>query len=128
MSAESISLTGKILGATLFYPPGSQEVQPLVALLKSSDWAPLWPCGTEDAKAQATEMLSQTESAEESIDDAYQRLFIGPYALPAHRGVQCIWIKNRWCLVIPRWHYVSGCAKTISGRSLRRQNLKTISD
>ena len=83
MSAESISLTGKILGATLFYPPGSQEVQPLVALLKSSDWAPLWPCATGDAKAQATEMLSQTESAEESIDDAYQRLFIGPYALPA---------------------------------------------
>jgi len=83
MSAESISLTGKILGAMLFYPPGSQEVEPLVALLKSSDWASLWPCATEEAKTQAAIMFSQIESAEESIDDAYQRLFIGPYALPA---------------------------------------------
>ncbi|QLK60623.1 Tat proofreading chaperone DmsD [Enterobacteriaceae bacterium Kacie_13] len=83
MSAESISLTGKILGAMLFYPPGSQKVHPLVELLKSNDWVPLWPCATEEAKALAAAMFSQTESAEESIDDAYQRLFIGPYALPA---------------------------------------------
>lgn len=83
MSAESISLTGKVLGAMLFYPPETQEVQPLITLLKSSDWASLWPCATEDAKAQAATMFGQIEEAEESIDDAYQRLFIGPYGLPA---------------------------------------------
>lgn len=83
MSAESISLTGKILGAVLFYPPDSREVQPLIALLESSEWAPLWPCATEDAKAQVTGYFSQIDQAQESLADAYQRLFVGPYALPA---------------------------------------------
>lgn len=83
MSAESISLTGKILGAVLFYPPDSREVQPLIALLESSEWAPLWPCATEDAKVQVTEYFSQIDQAQESLTDAYQRLFVGPYALPA---------------------------------------------
>jgi len=83
MSAESISLTGKILGAVLFYPPDSREVQPLIALLESSEWAPLWPCATEDAKVQVTEYFSQVDQAKESLTDAYQRLFVGPYALPA---------------------------------------------
>ncbi|RYJ18300.1 Tat proofreading chaperone DmsD [Rahnella variigena] len=83
MSAESISLTGKILGVVLFYPPDSREVQPLIALLESSEWAPLWPCATEDAKAQVTEYFSQIDQAQESLADAYQRLFVGPYALPA---------------------------------------------
>ncbi len=83
MSAESISLTGKILGAVLFYPPDSREVQPLIALLESSEWAPLWPCATKDAKAQVTGYFSQIDQAQESLADAYQRLFVGPYALPA---------------------------------------------
>lgn len=83
MSAESISLTGKILGAVIFYPPDSREVQPLIALLESSEWAPLWPCATEDAKVQVTEYFSQIDQAQESLTDAYQRLFVGPYALPA---------------------------------------------
>lgn len=83
MSEESINLTGKILGAMLFYPPGSKEVRPLVALLKSSEWAPLWLCASEEAKAQAAGLFGQIECEEESIDEAYQRLFVGPYALPA---------------------------------------------
>lgn len=83
MSAESISLTGKILGAVLFYPPDSREVQPLIALLENSEWAPLWPCATEDAKVQVNEYFSQIDQPQESLADAYQRLFVGPYALPA---------------------------------------------
>ncbi|MBU9858068.1 Tat proofreading chaperone DmsD [Rahnella bonaserana] len=83
MSAESISLTGKILGAIFFYPPDSPEVQPLISLLQDSDWAPLWPCASQDAKVQVTEYFSQINQAQESLGDAYQRLFVGPYALPA---------------------------------------------
>lgn len=83
MSAESISLTSKVLGAMLYYPPVSEEVQPLIALLKTSDWAPLWPFATAEIKAQAAELFAQIDEAEESAGQAYQRLFIGPYALPA---------------------------------------------
>ncbi|WP_122094764.1 Tat proofreading chaperone DmsD [Rahnella sp. Larv3_ips] len=83
MSAESISLTSKVLGAMLYYPPASEEVQPLIALLKTSDWAPLWPFATAEIKAQAAELFAQIDEAEESAGQAYQRLFIGPYALPA---------------------------------------------
>lgn len=83
MSVESISLTSKVLGAMLYYPPASEEVQPLIALLKTSDWAPLWPFATAEIKAQAAELFAQIDEAEESAGQAYQRLFIGPYALPA---------------------------------------------
>ena len=83
MSAESISLTSNVLGAMLYYPPASEEVQPLIALLKTSDWAPLWPFATAEIKAQAAELFAQIDEAEESAGQAYQRLFIGPYALPA---------------------------------------------
>lgn len=83
MSAESISLTSKVLGAMLYYPPASDEVQPLIALLKTSDWGPLWPFATAEIKAQAAELFAQIDEAEESAGQAYQRLFIGPYALPA---------------------------------------------
>ena len=83
MSAESISLTSKVLGAMLYYPPASEEVQPLIALLKTSDWGPLWPFATAEIKAQAAELFAQIDEAEESAGQAHQRLFIGPYALPA---------------------------------------------
>ncbi|MBU9847127.1 Tat proofreading chaperone DmsD [Rahnella ecdela] len=83
MSAESISLTGKILGAILFYPPDSPEVQPLVSLLQTGNWASLWPCAGEEAKELAIEHFGQIHQSEESFGDAFQRLFVGPYALPA---------------------------------------------
>jgi TorA maturation chaperone TorD len=83
MSAKSISLTGKILGAILFYPPDSPEVQPLVSLLQTGDWSSLWPCASEEDKALAIEHFGQIHQSEESLGDAFQRLFVGPYALPA---------------------------------------------
>lgn len=83
MSAESISLTAKVLGAMLFYPPDSEQVQPVVALLKESDWAAMWPCATPEAKARAAELFAGTDASEEELIDAWQRLFVGPYALPA---------------------------------------------
>src|SRR5688572_28521530 len=83
MSAESISLTGKVLGAMLFYPPSSPEVSVLITLLESSVWTESWPCASDEAKTQAGETFSQITAASESLDDAYQRLFIGPYSLPA---------------------------------------------
>lgn len=83
MLSESINLTGKILGALLFYPPGSDEVQPLLPLLKAGDWAPLWPGVSDEAKMEVQAMFSQSDTSGESLDDAYQRLFVGPYALPA---------------------------------------------
>ncbi|MFU2316727.1 Tat proofreading chaperone DmsD [Rahnella sp. PCH160] len=83
MSAESISLTGKILGAMLFYPPHSEQVQPVIALLQDSDWMPMWPCATPEAKARAAELFAQLDASAEDLNDAWQRLFVGPYALPA---------------------------------------------
>ncbi|CAM3614536.1 Tat proofreading chaperone DmsD [Rahnella bruchi] len=83
MSAESISLTGKVLGAMLYYPPSSPEVSALIALFETDDWAESWPCVSDEARAQASEYFRQISSADERLDDAFQRLFVGPYALPA---------------------------------------------
>lgn len=83
MSAESISLTGKVLGAMLFYSPDSEQVQPVVTLLKDSGWTTMWPCATQDAKTRAAELFAQADASAEALNDAWQRLFVGPYALPA---------------------------------------------
>ncbi len=51
-------------------------------------------------------------STEESLPEAWQRLFIGPWALPAPPWDPSGWIKSQCCLAIPRWPCASGCART----------------
>jgi len=83
MSTETIAVTGKVLGALLYFPPDSPQVFPLIQWLQEGDWKSEWPYLTASAAADIEALLQQSLSEEESCEEAFQRLFVGPYALPA---------------------------------------------
>ncbi|QAV24673.1 Tat proofreading chaperone DmsD [Proteus hauseri] len=76
-----ISLTARILGAAFYYPP--TENNDIVELLSSGNWIVEWPYGNDKEKQGIAKLLEQTTLNDETLAQAYQRLFIGPYALPA---------------------------------------------
>jgi TorA maturation chaperone TorD len=80
-----IAVTAKLLGALLYYPPSSEEVTPLLTFLKTEGWIRQWPYGSAEVLAESASLIAQgvNGSCTESMDEAFQRLFIGPYALDA---------------------------------------------
>ncbi|MFC0229194.1 Tat proofreading chaperone DmsD [Serratia aquatilis] len=82
MMLEKIALTGRVLGVLLYAPPESKECQPLLASLADAQWLTEWPYeGAQEAAALIAEGLAGNQP--ETLAEAYQRLFVGPYALPA---------------------------------------------
>ncbi|MFB2862571.1 Tat proofreading chaperone DmsD [Aeromonas sp. MdU4] len=79
---EKIALTGRVLGVLLYAQPESKECQPLLASLADPQWLAEWPYeGGEQAAALIAEGLSG--GFPDMLEDAYQCLFVGPYALAA---------------------------------------------
>ncbi|WP_176206393.1 molecular chaperone TorD family protein, partial [Salmonella enterica] len=60
--------------------PDSAEASALVSALKTDGWQAQWPLDPTTLSALAVQL--QTE-ADEPLPQAWQRLFIGPYALPS---------------------------------------------
>lgn len=83
MSAEAIAATGKFLGSLLYFPPNSEQAQPLFQWLQTHAWMPEWPYGGTERLQQIADSLAGNVASGESDDEAFQRLFVGPYALPA---------------------------------------------
>jgi TorA maturation chaperone TorD len=83
MSTALIGVTGKILGALLYFPPESPQVQPLIRLLAQEDGLAQWPDLSNALSAAIANDIAASATYPESLSDAFQRLFIGPYALPA---------------------------------------------
>lgn len=82
MMLEKIALTGRVLGILLYTPPAHQKTQPLLASFSASQWLNEWPYpGAERASVFIAEGLAEDQA--EVLEEAYQRLFVGPYALPA---------------------------------------------
>lgn len=79
-SRESFAFSARVLGALFYFAPDSEETAPLVQALKTGEWVEDWPLPRESLLPVAETFA---ESADEPLMDAWQRLFIGPYALPA---------------------------------------------
>ncbi len=77
----TIELTGRVLGALFYYAPSSEAAAPLVAMLCQPGWETQWPVVSDNLNTLAQEMTLESDS--ETLEQAWQRLFIGPYALPA---------------------------------------------
>ena len=79
-SLQSFIFSARVLGALFYYPPQSEPCAPLVAALRHKSWAEQWPLAQ-------SELVPLTHSfavpCDEPLDAAWQRLFIGPWALPA---------------------------------------------
>ena len=79
----TIALTGRVLGALYYQAPTSQDVASLYATLEDPEWVKQWPVQHEELAAIAQQMADGFSYSQESLSEAWQRLFIGPYALPA---------------------------------------------
>ena len=69
---DDFAMTARVLGALFYYAPDSAEAAPLVSALTADDWQTQWPLATDF-----------TRVSDESLPEAFQRLFVGPYALPS---------------------------------------------
>ncbi len=106
---DAVALSARTLGALFSYAPNSAEIAPLVAAFQDGSWQQQWPFPVAAPLASGF-----AASAEETLPEAWQRLFIGPWALPAPPWALSGWIKSLCCLAIPRWLCASGCARTVS--------------
>ncbi|NTZ44827.1 Tat proofreading chaperone DmsD [Lelliottia aquatilis] len=77
---ESFALSARVLGALFYFSPESEQTAPLVTALTTTDWYQDWPL--EQASLLPVAETLRT-SSDEPLPDAWQRLFIGPWALPA---------------------------------------------
>lgn len=77
---EGFAFTARVLGALFYFAPNSEQAAPLVTALTQGDWQQDWPLPPGQL-APIADALRQP--SDESLPDAWQRLFIGPWALPA---------------------------------------------
>ncbi|WPM86035.1 Tat proofreading chaperone DmsD [Apirhabdus apintestini] len=77
-----MALTGRVLGALFYFEPTSDNVTPVIEMLKTADWETEWPIPSSDLPHIST-LLAQQNQPNETLSQAYQRLFIGPWALPS---------------------------------------------
>ncbi|WP_369310335.1 Tat proofreading chaperone DmsD [Providencia rettgeri] len=80
---DDFSLCIQTLGALFSYDPSDPRVNKLIALFNTSEWLIEWPFTTH-YDCQHIDQLFQSQATQpESLKAAYERLFIGPNALPA---------------------------------------------
>lgn len=77
---EGFAFTARVLGALFYFAPDSEQAAPLVTALTQGDWQQDWPLPPGQLAPLAVSLRQQ---ADEPLPDAWQRLFIGPWALPA---------------------------------------------
>lgn len=77
---DDFALTARVLGTLFYFAPDSAEAAPLVSVLTSDDWQTQWPLPPETLSPLAATFKAKSE---ESLIAAFQRLFVGPYALPS---------------------------------------------
>ena len=75
---DAVALSARTLGALFSFAPQSEQAAPLVNALRDGSWQSQWPY-----TVPATLVARFAEENDEPLAEAWQRLFIGPWALPA---------------------------------------------
>ncbi|WCG84644.1 Tat proofreading chaperone DmsD [Pectobacterium sp. A5351] len=78
---EAISMTSRILGFTYFYNPSHNSE--IIEYFTENIWLEEWPYGTVNEKKEINVFFNQKNFENESIEQAYKRLFVGPELLAA---------------------------------------------
>ncbi|EKT60753.1 Tat proofreading chaperone DmsD [Providencia burhodogranariea] len=76
------SLCAQTLGALFYYDPADVRVSKLIELFNSSEWLAEWPFVDKYDCQQIDKLFQASKQQQETLENAYQRLFVGPYALP----------------------------------------------
>ncbi|MDI3426392.1 MULTISPECIES: Tat proofreading chaperone DmsD [Enterobacter] len=77
---DAFAFSARVLGALFYFAPNSEQIAPLVEAIAAGDWYQAWPLDQETLLPIADAFNTP---ADESLPEAWQRLFVGPYALPA---------------------------------------------
>jgi len=77
---DALAFSARVLGAMFYFAPDSALAEPLVAAFRDGEWAAQWPYRVENVDALSAAFAADTD---ESLAQAWQRLFIGPDALPS---------------------------------------------
>ncbi|MFP5593704.1 Tat proofreading chaperone DmsD [Kluyvera sp. 142486] len=77
---DALAFSARVLGALFYFAPNSTLAEPLVAAFTDGEWLEQWPYVVEHADALSAGFAAQSD---ESLPQAWQRLFIGPSALPS---------------------------------------------
>lgn len=77
----AVAITGRILGTLFYHAPDSENARPLLALFANSNWLTEWPARSQELPALAQQMALGLSNPQ-ALNAAWQRLFIGPWALP----------------------------------------------
>ncbi|WPU20985.1 Tat proofreading chaperone DmsD [Cedecea neteri] len=80
---SAIALSGRVLGALFYHAPSHPDCASLMAMLSTPDWVSEWPFQTPKLTTIAPLMAAGLADQLTPINEEFQRLFIGPYALPA---------------------------------------------
>jgi TorA maturation chaperone TorD len=75
---DAVALSARTLGALFSFAPQSEQAAPLVSALRDGSWQAQWPFSVP-----AEVVARFAEHNDEPLAEAWQRLFIGPWALPA---------------------------------------------
>jgi Uncharacterized component of anaerobic dehydrogenases len=77
---KAFAFSARVLGALFYFAPDSEQAAPLVNALTAGEWVQDWPLSEE-----VLQPIAEAFSApcDETLPEAWQRLFIGPYALPS---------------------------------------------
>lgn len=77
---DALAFSARVLGALFYFAPDSALAEPLVGAFRDGEWAAQWPYAVENADALSAAFAADSD---ESRAQAWQRLFIGPAALPS---------------------------------------------
>ncbi|CBG88241.1 Tat proofreading chaperone DmsD [Citrobacter rodentium] len=77
---DDFAMTARVLGALFYFAPDSNEAAQIVTSLQTDDWLTQWPLAQEQLAPLAPLFRSESE---ETLAQAWQRLFVGPWALPS---------------------------------------------
>lgn len=77
---DNFSTSARVLGALFYYAPDSAEASALVSALRADGWQAQWPLDQAMLFPLAARLQAEVD---EPLPQAWQRLFVGPYALPS---------------------------------------------
>jgi putative dimethyl sulfoxide reductase chaperone len=79
-SDDAIIISARVLGALFYFEPQSEQAAPLMQAFQDGSWAQQWP----ESLPFSPELIAEFQQVtDEPLAEAWQRLFVGPYALPA---------------------------------------------
>lgn len=91
---DAVALSARTLGALFSYAPNSAEIAPLVAAFQDGSWQQQWPFPVAAPLASGF-----AASAEETLPEAWQRLFIWLMDY-SHRGFVKLKLAPPWQLAL----------------------------